>query len=72
MSKYLLELIDSDGTFIEHLCTNDSEKEWNPTRTTMNAFKAEVFTDEDLDTMEWFQEEARKQFGTLIKVVRIL
>jgi len=72
MSKYILELIDREGTFIEHLCTSNSEAEFNPTTTTMNAFKAEQFSEDEIDEIEWFAEEGREKFGTLIKVVRIL
>jgi len=71
--KYILELVDNNN-FIEHLCRKNSEREFYPTTTTVNAFKAQVFDTEEtpIDDLEWFQEEAREKYRTLIKVVQIL
>ena len=75
MSKYVLELMDRD-TFINHLCDTHDEIEriTNPTTYTMNGFKAQVFSREQIDGLESSEEisRIRESSGTLIKVVEVL
>ena len=69
--KYILEFIDRDS-FIEYLPTQYENGSLPKPHTTMNAFKAEVFTEEDLDSMDWVPEHIKEHFGAMVKVVRIL
>ena len=55
MKTYILEIID-EGSFIEYLPTRNSEK--GGTVITSNAFKAQLFTEDDIDSIsEWLTKE---------------
>ena len=72
MPKYILEIIDRDGAFIECLHTQYVNGTVPAPDTTADALKAEIFNDDELDNMDWVYEHIVEHFGTMVKVVRVI